>query len=43
VMASLQGAALALAGGNIAPAAEGLWPSKLMGLVREATANTASP
>ena len=43
VMASLQDAAEALAGGNIAPAAEGLWPSKIMGMLREATAKTASP
>ena len=42
VMASLQEAATALAGGNIAPAAAGIWPSKIMGLIGNATAKTAS-
>ena len=42
VMARLQETATALAGGNIAPAAEGLWPSKIMGMLRDATARTVS-
>jgi 2-methylisocitrate lyase-like PEP mutase family enzyme len=42
VMASLQEAAAALAGGNIGPAAQGLQPSKIIGMLREATAKTVS-
>jgi 2-methylisocitrate lyase-like PEP mutase family enzyme len=42
VMASLQEAATALAGGNIAPAAKGIWPSKIMALLKDAAAGTAS-
>ncbi|SIO35543.1 2-Methylisocitrate lyase, PEP mutase family [Singulisphaera sp. GP187] len=41
-MASLQGAATALAGGNIAPAAEGLSYRTIMSLLSDATAKTAS-
>ena len=42
VMAHLQDTATALAGGNIAPATEGIWPSKIMGMLRDAAAKTAS-
>jgi 2-methylisocitrate lyase-like PEP mutase family enzyme len=42
VMASLQEAVAALAGGNIAPAANGIWPSKIMGLLRDATTKNVS-
>lgn len=35
-MKGLKGAAEAMAGGNIAPAADGLYPSTIMGLIREA-------
>jgi 2-methylisocitrate lyase-like PEP mutase family enzyme len=41
-MKSLQDAAEALAGGNIAPAAEGLWPSKIMSMLRDAMAEADS-
>ena len=36
VMKSLKDAAEAMAGGNIAPAAEGLWPSTIMAMVKDA-------
>lgn len=42
VMASLQEAAAALGRGNIAPAAEGIWPSKIMDLLRDATVKNVS-
>lgn len=42
VMLSLQNAAEALAGGNIAPAAEGLSSHKIMNMLNRATANTES-
>ena len=34
VMASLQEAAIEMAAGNIAPASEGLWPSKIIGMLK---------
>ena len=43
VMESLQGAAAALAGGDIAPASKGIWPSKIMGMLKDIAAKTASP
>ncbi len=42
VMASLRDAAEALAGGNIAPASQGLWPSEIAGMLRGATAKIVS-
>ncbi len=43
VMAGLQQTAAALATGNIAPAAQGLRQSEIAGMLRKATATSASP
>ena len=42
VMKSLKDAAEAMVGGNIAPAAEGLWPSKIMAMLKDETTRTVS-